>query len=332
MANSTHLIELLVWWWILLFKLFIPNHQFSGGRHLAEASKSREFVPREGTIKTIKSETGHGEVVDCVDLYKQPAFHHPSLKNHKIQMMPSSYPRGWEAHSSAPKHVHIQPWSENEECPDGSIPILRTSAYNRHQSTTTKPSKQSNTLLNHSNAIGGIYENNGFGSYCYDLDCPGFVQIDKSYALGAVLRTSSFGGEQQTMDMKIFKDDVTGVWWLRVQDALLGYWPAELFPDLLSGANTVRWGGQIYNTLVAGRHTATRMGSGLFPGEGYRKASYMSQMLYVNSTHYVVDPEELVQIVSKPAGYSLGLHVQHGTPDKGVYFFYGGPGFSAECP
>ncbi|GAB4842408.1 hypothetical protein Ancab_012379 [Ancistrocladus abbreviatus] len=302
-------------------------------------------------------------------------------------MMPSSYPRGWEAHSSAPKHVHIQPWSENEECPDGSIPILRTPAYNRHHSTTTKPSKQSSTLLNHSNAIGGIYEfaavslhsespeyhgvsatlnvwnpwtstnelsasqiwilsnfsgdhdkfssieagwmNNGFGSYCYDLDCPGFIQIDKSYALGAVLRTSSFGGEQQTMDMKIFKDDVTGVWWLRVQDALLGYWPAELFPDLLSGANTVRWGGQIYNTLVAGRHTATRMGSGLFPGEGYRKASYMSQMLYVNSTHYVVDPEELVQIVSKPACYSLGLH---GTPDKGVCFFYGGPGFSAECP
>ncbi|GAB4842353.1 hypothetical protein Ancab_012323 [Ancistrocladus abbreviatus] len=129
--------------------------------------------------------------------------------------------------------------------------------------------------------------NNGFGSYCYDLDCPGFVQIEKSYALGAVLRTSSFGGEQQTMDMKIFMDDVTGVWWLRVQDALLGYWPAEL--SLICS--------------VAPTHT-----------------------------HYVVDPEELVQIVSMPACYSLGLHVQHGTPDKGGYFFYGGPGFSAECP
>lgn len=27
-----------------------------------------------------------GDIIDCVDIYKQPAFDHPALKNHKIQV------------------------------------------------------------------------------------------------------------------------------------------------------------------------------------------------------------------------------------------------------
>ena len=27
-----------------------------------------------------------GDIIDCVDIYKQPAFDHPSLKNHTIQV------------------------------------------------------------------------------------------------------------------------------------------------------------------------------------------------------------------------------------------------------
>lgn len=27
-----------------------------------------------------------GDIIDCVDIHKQPAFDHPSLKNHKIQV------------------------------------------------------------------------------------------------------------------------------------------------------------------------------------------------------------------------------------------------------
>jgi len=28
----------------------------------------------------------NGDIIDCVDIYKQPAFDHPALKNHKIQV------------------------------------------------------------------------------------------------------------------------------------------------------------------------------------------------------------------------------------------------------
>ncbi|MCL7031443.1 hypothetical protein MKW94_014341 [Papaver nudicaule] len=42
------------------------------------------------SLKTIQ--TDYGDVIDCVDIYKQPAFDNPSLANHTIQMKPSSYP------------------------------------------------------------------------------------------------------------------------------------------------------------------------------------------------------------------------------------------------
>ncbi|VVB17151.1 unnamed protein product [Arabis nemorensis] len=38
-------------------------------------------------LKTIKTEDG--DMIDCVDIYKEPAFDHHALRNHKIQMKPS---------------------------------------------------------------------------------------------------------------------------------------------------------------------------------------------------------------------------------------------------
>ncbi|KAI3937218.1 hypothetical protein MKW92_036869 [Papaver armeniacum] len=43
-------------------------------------------------VKSIQSEDG--DVIDCVDIYKQPSLDHPALKNHKIQMKPTiTYPK-----------------------------------------------------------------------------------------------------------------------------------------------------------------------------------------------------------------------------------------------
>ncbi|KAL3741081.1 hypothetical protein ACJRO7_022230 [Eucalyptus globulus] len=36
-------------------------------------------------IKTFK--TIYGETIDCIDMYKQPAFDHPLLKDHKLQVL-----------------------------------------------------------------------------------------------------------------------------------------------------------------------------------------------------------------------------------------------------
>uniref|UniRef100_A0A7N2LBT6 Neprosin PEP catalytic domain-containing protein n=1 Tax=Quercus lobata TaxID=97700 RepID=A0A7N2LBT6_QUELO len=80
-------------------------------------------------LKTIKSPDG--DIIDCVDIKKQPAFDHPLLKNHTIQMRPGSYPEEFlfkESNnvSSNSKPKITQSWHLNGRCPEGTIPIRRT--------------------------------------------------------------------------------------------------------------------------------------------------------------------------------------------------------------
>ncbi|KAK1285922.1 hypothetical protein QJS10_CPB20g00472 [Acorus calamus] len=80
-------------------------------------------VMNKPAIKTIKSVDG--DIIDCVDIYKQPAFDHPLLRNHTIQMKPLSYPKGFEHAKNIVKSELHQPWHLNGTCPEGTIPIRR---------------------------------------------------------------------------------------------------------------------------------------------------------------------------------------------------------------
>ncbi|KAL6009430.1 hypothetical protein ACLOJK_022659 [Asimina triloba] len=86
----------------------------------------KPFKKPAATIKTIQSEDG--DIIDCVDIYKQPAFDHPALKNHTIQMRPSDYIEEEipARNASSPRASLAQPVPTNESCPEGTIPILRT--------------------------------------------------------------------------------------------------------------------------------------------------------------------------------------------------------------
>ncbi|KAI5586303.1 hypothetical protein POPTR_006G233700v4 [Populus trichocarpa] len=68
-----------------------------------------------------------GDIIACVDIYKQPAFDHPALKNHTIQMQPSFIPStetpNGERENSRP--VVSQLWKKRGSCPKGTIPIRR---------------------------------------------------------------------------------------------------------------------------------------------------------------------------------------------------------------
>ncbi|KAJ7958324.1 Protein of Unknown Function (DUF239) [Quillaja saponaria] len=70
-------------------------------------------------VKSIQSEDG--DIIDCVDIYKQPAFDHPALKNHIIQMRPS-YDVATQENSKFPLS---QIWQSKGSCPKGTIPIRR---------------------------------------------------------------------------------------------------------------------------------------------------------------------------------------------------------------
>ncbi|KAJ7958325.1 Protein of Unknown Function (DUF239) [Quillaja saponaria] len=98
----------------------------------AEAETSHSEIDRKlkqlnkPAVKTIKSEDG--DTIDCVDIYKQPAFDHPALKNHTIQMRPSFEiaSNSSNAKNESVSHSILpQTWQRSGSCPEGTIPIRR---------------------------------------------------------------------------------------------------------------------------------------------------------------------------------------------------------------
>ncbi|XP_021625994.1 uncharacterized protein LOC110624880 isoform X2 [Manihot esculenta] len=81
-------------------------------------------------VKSIKSPDG--DIIDCVHITHQPAFDHPLIKNHKIQMRPNFYPEGLLSGSKVPSNseeeskLTTQLWHLNGRCPEETIPIRRT--------------------------------------------------------------------------------------------------------------------------------------------------------------------------------------------------------------
>ncbi|MQM17575.1 hypothetical protein Taro_050550 [Colocasia esculenta] len=80
------------------------------------------------------------------------------------------------------------------------------------------------------------------------------------------------------------RDKISGNWWVRLQGVEMGYWPKELVPSLAEGATFVDFGGEVaYDKL--GEHPSTEMGSGHFPYEGFKKASFIKNVQVVDYTY-----------------------------------------------
>ncbi|KAF7076579.1 hypothetical protein CFC21_081209 [Triticum aestivum] len=79
-----------------------------------------------------------GDVIDCVHISKQPAFDHPLLKNHTIQMRPSYNPGGIYHDSNIAPHPITQTWHQNGKCPENTIPIQRTKEEDVHRASSIK--------------------------------------------------------------------------------------------------------------------------------------------------------------------------------------------------
>ncbi|XP_010544512.1 PREDICTED: uncharacterized protein LOC104817135 [Tarenaya hassleriana] len=77
-------------------------------------------------VKSINS--SNGDIFDCVYIYNQPAFDHPLLRNHTIQMEPSSYPKSLSKGKEASKEgtAATRLWPKTGKCPKNTVPIKRT--------------------------------------------------------------------------------------------------------------------------------------------------------------------------------------------------------------
>ncbi|KAG2384551.1 uncharacterized protein HKW66_Vig0146850 [Vigna angularis] len=68
--------------------------------------------------------TEFGGIVDCINIYKQPVFDHPLLKNHRLQIKPT-FENLTEKTLVNNSQIGSMFDLDNEECPQGTVPVQR---------------------------------------------------------------------------------------------------------------------------------------------------------------------------------------------------------------
>ncbi|XP_074564462.1 protein neprosin-like [Curcuma longa] len=91
------------------------------GFHNVDTNLNRLVSQADGDCP-LSNKSKTGELYDCIDIYKQPAFDHPLLKNHTLQLKPSSLPNGFKLTKPKPATFY----GFNDTCPSGTILIERS--------------------------------------------------------------------------------------------------------------------------------------------------------------------------------------------------------------
>ncbi|QSQ24427.1 neprosin family prolyl endopeptidase [Pyxidicoccus parkwayensis] len=174
-------------------------------------------------------------------------------------------------------------------------------------------------------------DNYGSGG-CYNLSCGAFVQTNNTVTIGGAFSAYSVsGGTQQEMKLLWFKDGTAGNWWLKYGDTWVGYYPRTRFDTngLADKAWSIDFGGEIIDNRPGGRHTATDMGSGAYPSAWFQYAAYQRNIQYVNTSNVYSDPSGL--IASRDDAYCYDISLGNDPGNWNRYFFFGGPGYNANC-
>ncbi|KAK1308722.1 hypothetical protein QJS10_CPA09g00786 [Acorus calamus] len=346
----------------------------------------------ELSTQSVEFEDEYGDIFHCVDIYKQPALDHPLLKNHIIQLRPSSIPTDFNVDVSSP-NATSQFSVKKRGCPAGRVPIPQTkkgnllsmfgttklvkttdngadigpwwAAYQTKESTYCGGSALISVygleLGSDQCSLAGIWVENDDGQMnnvvagwtvcpetlgdtrtrffikwtaddyqttgCTNLDCPGFVQIHKTFTPGSVLGpVSTYAGNQFYLPINIHRDQKTGNWWLNIGENTIGYWPGSLFTSLNNCATTISWGGA---ALSLGPKPP--MGSGHFPDEGFGRAATVKniQVQTAIGKEVGVQPNELSPSIIFYNCYRVGDPTFEVATD-GLQFYFGGPGESDE--
>ncbi|KAJ1277107.1 hypothetical protein BS78_05G268900 [Paspalum vaginatum] len=278
-----------------------------------------------------------GDIIDCVHITKQPAFDHPLLKNHTIQMWPSYHPQGLHLDSKVASHPFPQTWQQNGKCPENTIPIRRTQEEDvlRASSVSCYGKKRPKYIDNNAQSATTGHQGNNTSYYgtqaTFNLWQPKvepaedfslsqlwitrFVQTNNKIAIGGSISQlspiSTYVGPQYDITILVWKDPKQGNWWLQVGNDVLGYWPSSIFTHLAASATTMS------------EHQRHRW------AEGFGKASYIRNIQVVDSSYTLQSPSGLDLFASRPNCYNV-LNGSAGIK-FGTYIYYGGPGRNTNC-
>ncbi|PUZ36479.1 hypothetical protein GQ55_9G041200 [Panicum hallii var. hallii] len=234
-------------------------------------------------VKSIESPDG--DIIDCVHISHQPAFDHPYLKNHTIQMRPNYHPEGLYdesktnvASTSSGEKPKVQLWHQNGRCPEGTVPIRRTKKddllrassmrrYGRKRHTTANPMSVNPTMLNeggHQHAIAYVQGDKYYGAKATinvwepKIEQPNEFSLSQLWILGG-----SFGEDLNSIEAgwqvspDLYGDNNT---------RLFTYWTSDAYQA--TGC---------YNMLCSGFvqiNSEIAMGASIFPTSSYSGSQY----------------------------------------------------------
>ncbi|XP_006651936.2 uncharacterized protein LOC102704790 [Oryza brachyantha] len=244
-------------------------------RHLKRLNKP--------AVKSIESPDG--DIIDCVHISHQPAFDHPFLKNHTIQMRPNYHPDGLydESKSSTDaggggERPMVQLWHHGGTCPEDTVPIRRTKRddllrassmrrYGKKRHRAPNPMSVDPNLLNeggHQHAIAYVQGDKYYGAkatinvWAPKIEQPNEFSLSQLWILGG-----SFGEDLNSIEAgwqvspDLYGDNNT---------RLFTYWTSDAYQA--TGC---------YNILCAGFvqvNSEIAMGASIFPISSYSGSQY----------------------------------------------------------
>ncbi|XP_077223833.1 protein neprosin-like isoform X2 [Tasmannia lanceolata] len=286
----------------ILSVLILRNHEVEGGRNLTR----EEDLELEKQLKLLNKpaimsiETEDGDIFDCVDFYKQPAFDHPLLKNYKLQV-------AWVRTSGEAYYgtrLFLNTWNDLY-LSEKQFSLIGTWVQNQQDSIVA-------------GWIKGGFQNTG----CFNTFCPGFIQSSEKIPLGMVLPVSKYAESMAEIQIDVSKDlsmNTWGLWW--GTDELVGYWPQYFFDNLDKNASTIAWGGQAQGPP---NEPKPRMGSGRSATSGYRSGCYVRQIKLMDGFYNYYDPNPKQLVVGADKCYVVYRPGNKGG-DWSYNFYVGGP-------
>ncbi|MFF8407561.1 neprosin family prolyl endopeptidase [Streptomyces sp. NPDC015684] len=160
----------------------------------------------------------------------------------------------------------------------------------------------------------------------YNRDVKGWEQLSGTVYPGIRVAESVYGGDQYDLAIKVML--YSNKWWIRIGNEWMGGYPTSLFNSagLRDQAQSVDWGGEIVDDVAHHPEaTATWMGSGHFPYEGWGRAAYMRNLTYQSDLAGAMKPVVGYPSVTNPNAYQISTDFT-GTTTWGSYMYWGGPG------
>jgi hypothetical protein len=174
-----------------------------------------------------------------------------------------------------------------------------------------------------------FYTPDNYASGCYNLDCPGFVQVNNTWVLGGKLAPQSTDEGTQyiiRMQWQLYE----GNWWLFLKGnnryIAVGYYPGSVFNrgQLSRNAKYVKYGGEVASKSSSA--DTGQMGSGKFANTGWGHAAYQRTIYYIDTSltsHWT----NLSANETESSCYTIDMHNNTGG-SWATYFYFGGP----KCP